>query len=370
MRSYIVIVSPSYGGAEKRFFDIFTCLRRSGEDVVLIAPSNLVDQLKADHQDRHDVLAALAPVAMGAWSRLEFVRRFRKLLQTLPRGCSFHYPLNCLWPLHLGRGDKVSMSVTDCTRVPGFFGGTRTSLWTWLAFFFVARIDILSPAIFSALRRYRTAKKMSLTPGGTFLVPSPPAAWRRFPTVVFLGRLISDKGVDDFLDVLPDVWPLLRERASQDVSFQIAGYGSLQEHVATRVAALARSGVPIVFVGYAVASELLASAAVLLSMQESTNYPSRVVAEALIAGCGAIVRDTGDSREFGHDLPGLVYCHARLDARELADQLALLLDRIMLEPGFSDVVRNTALAKFSSKHCIDYFRDVMSLASSSGLRPA
>ena len=86
MRSYIVVVSPSYGGAEKRFFDIFTSLLRKGADVVLVAPSSLVDQLKADHQDRQDVLAALVPVTMGAWSRLEFVSKFRKLLRTLPRG--------------------------------------------------------------------------------------------------------------------------------------------------------------------------------------------------------------------------------------------------------------------------------------------
>jgi glycosyltransferase involved in cell wall biosynthesis len=360
MRSYIVIVSPLYGGAEKRFFDIFVSLRRYGIDVAIVAPSSLVDQFKADYPDRDDVFSALTPVVMSTWSRLGFVLRFRRLLRTISPGCSFHYPLNCLWPLHLGRGDKVSMSVVDCTRVPGLFGGTRTILWTWLAFFFVRQIDVLNPTIFSEMRNYRAAKKMSLTPGGTFLVPSPPVASPRFPTVVFLGRLVSGKGVDDFLDVLPDVWALLLERAPKDVSFQIAGYGSLQKHVDKRVAALARSGVPIVFVGYAAAHELLARAAVLLSMQESTNYPSRVVGEALIAGCGVIVRDTGDSREFGQDLPGLVYCHARLDAREIADQLAMLLDRIMIEPGFSDEVRNTALAKFSSKRCIDYFRDVMS----------
>lgn len=359
MRSYIVLVSPSYGGAEKRFFDVFTSIRRSGEDVLLVAPSSLIDQLKADHQDRQDVLTALVSVTMGAWSRLEFVRRFRRLLQSFPLGCSYHYPLNCLWPLHLGRGDRVSMSVVDCTSVPGPFASKRTNVWDWISFFFVAKIDVLSPAIFSAMKRYSMAVRMSLTPGGTYLVPSPSVTSGKFPTIVFLGRLVPGKGVDNFLDVLPALWLGLSEMVPPGFEFQIAGYGSLQGHVAARVQTLARSGVPITFIGYAFAEPLLARSAVLLSMQEFTNYPSRVVAEALLAGCGVIVRDTGDSREFGDDLPGLVYCHGNLDAREMTTQLASLLNSVMLDPGFADKVRAAALERFSSKHYIDYFRDVI-----------
>jgi len=361
MRSYLVIVSPSYGGAEKRFFDVFTSLHRQGADIALIAPSSLVDQLKADHPDRPDVLAALMPVEMAGWSRLDFIRKFRRMLRTLPRGSSFHYPINCLWPLHLGRGDRVSMSVVDCTRVPALSGGTLTSAWTWLTFFFVGRIDVLSPTILAAMRNYRAAHRMSLTPGGTFLVPPPPHhASGKLPTAVLLGRLVPGKGVDDLLDVLPEVWSRLRGRAPQGFKFQVAGYGPLEGHVVERVGQLVRSGVPLEFVGYAAADALLSKAGVLLSLQEVTNYPSRVVAEGLMAGCGVIVRDTGDSRQFGSELPGLVYCKARLDATELADLLTMLLDKVMFEPTFSHAVRDAACSRFSSQLYIDYFRDVMS----------
>lgn len=359
MHTYIVIVSPSYGGAEKRFFDIFTSLRRSGSDVVLVAPSGLIDQLKTDHQDRQDVLKALVPVNMDSWNRFKFIFMFRRLLQTLPRGSSFHYPLNCLWPLHIGRGDRVSMSVADCTTVPSPFAYKRTSVWDWFSFFFVAKIDVLSPAIFSAMKKYRAAKWMSLTPGGTYLTPSPIVTSGKLPTIVFLGRLVPGKGIDDFLNVLPDLWEQLREKVPELFTFEIAGYGSLQDHVADRVKALAKSGVPIIFNGYASAEPMLARSAVLLSMQEVTNYPSRVVAEALFAGCGVIVRDTGDSREFGEDLPGLVYCHGNLNTREMADQIVSLLTSVMLDPDYSYEVRAVALERFSSKHYIDYFRKVI-----------
>lgn len=302
---------------------------------------------------------ASIPIAMQSWSRLGFILRFRALLRTFPRGAYFHYPLNCLWPLHIGRRDWVSMSVADCTSLPGPFAGKRTSVWAWISFFFVGRIDVLSPAIFSEMRRYRRAERMSLTPGGTYLVPSFPTALPKSPTVVILSRLVPGKGVDHFLDVLPHLWELLCHRAPRGTSFQIAGYGPLEGHVVARVAALSDIGVPIRFVGYAVADVLMAEAAIVLSMQELTNYPSRVVAEALMAGCGVVVRNTGDSREFGDDLPGLLYCHSDLDAGEIAGQIALLLEIVLRDAGSTERIRNAAIARFSSKHYVEYFSGVM-----------
>ena len=359
MPSYVVLVSPSVGGAERRFFDIFTRLRRSGADVSLIGPSSLIDQLVAEHPERSDLVPSLLSVPMGGWSRPTFVRRYRRLLATLPRRTRFHYPLNCLWPLHLGRGDRVSMSVADCTSVPSPRSRQRTSVWAWLAFFFVSRIDVLSPSIFAAMRGYRAAAKMSLTPGGTFLAAAPGGERAKLPNVVFLSRLVEGKGIGDLLDVVGAVWAALRGRVPDAFRFQIAGYGPLEHAIAERIGALAKSGVPIEFLGYAAADRVLPAAAVLLSLQEVTNYPSRVVAEALMAGCAVIVRDTGDSREFGSDLPGLVYCDARLDAQELAGQLATLVDRVLHTPGFAADIRRAAGARFSGDDYVDYFRVIV-----------
>jgi glycosyltransferase involved in cell wall biosynthesis len=359
MRSFIVIVSPSYGGAEKRFFDIFTALRRRGDDVALIAPSSLVVRLREDHPDRKDLADALISIDLPAWSRLAFMRRFRTLLKQLPRGAHFHYPLNCLWPLHLGRGDRITMSVADCTSVPGPLSRKRTDVWAWVAFHFCERIDVLSPAVYDAMKRGRHAPRMSLTPGGTFLVPPAPATGAKRPTAVFLGRLVPGKGLDALLDVLPATWTLLRDRVPSDFEILIAGYGTLEEHVATRAAALRERGVPVTFVGYAEANTVLAPAAVALSMQDTTNFPSRVVAEALMAGCGVIVRDTGDSRQFGEDLPGLAYCGAQLQADELAGHLATLTGSVLNDAAFRERTRAAAMKRFCSPGYLDYFHSVL-----------
>ncbi len=360
MRNYIIISSPSYGGAEKRFFDIFTSLARNGMDAFFVAPERLIQQLKRDHHDREDIFPLLLGLTIAKWSRLAFILALRRLLSTIPEGASYHYPLNCLWPLHVGRCDHVSMSMVDCTRVPALFGGTVASSWSWLSFFFVAKIDVLSPTIFEALQHSRNAAKMSLTPGGTYLVPPPDRGAFKQSSVVLLSRLIPGKGIDDFLIILPKIWNNLRDRGSLGVTFQIAGYGSLEPWVIGRVAELAEIGVPISFIGYATADDLFAESSVVLSMQEITNYPSRVVAEALMAGCGVIVRDTGDSRKFGNDIEGLLYCSPQLDPQELARQIELLLVRVQHEAGFKESVRKLAQNKFSAKKYVDYFRCLMS----------
>ena len=358
MRKFIVMVSPSYGGAEKRFFDVFTSLARSHDDVMFIAPARLIQRFKLDHPDRRDVFAFLLGLQIEKWSPLAFVLALRRLLRTLPKGATYHYPLNCLWPLHLGRGDSVSMSMVDCTRVPALFGGTVASAWSWFSFFYVAKIDVLNPSIYEALQSYSTSSRMSLTPGGTYLVPSTFRVVSKEPTVVLLSRLIQGKGVEDFIDVLPSIWNNLRKRGALRVAFQIAGYGSLEPWVVSRVEALTEMGVPISFIGYSTADDLFPVSSVVLSMQDITNYPSRVVAEALMAGCGVIVRDTGDSRKFGNDVTGLLYCGAKLDAIELAGQIEFLLKRVLHEVGFQDSVHSVANCKFSSTHYIDYFSNL------------
>ena len=89
MRSHIVVVSPSYGGAERRFFDVFTGLRRSGVDVVFIAPSTLIDELsRRPSPTARRVPRTRAGRQLRPWSRLAFIRRFPKLLRSLCRAAA------------------------------------------------------------------------------------------------------------------------------------------------------------------------------------------------------------------------------------------------------------------------------------------
>jgi glycosyltransferase involved in cell wall biosynthesis len=359
-QAYFVLVSPAYGGAEKRFFDIFRAMRQRGLNIELIAPSLLIERLRTDHGAGIEADGVHA-VPMQSWSPKQFIVGLRALLATLPRGSRFHYPMNCLWPLHIGRGDKVSMSVTNCINLPRAQAATRNANWTWLSFFFVKRVDVLSPRVFNAMRSYRMAPKMSLTPGGTFIEISELPTVPRRPVVALLTRLIPQKGIDDWLDVVPEIWDRMRAAAPADFAFEIAGYGPLQEHLVGRVDALFTRRIPIRFVGYADAAHYLPGVSAVVSMQEVTNYPSRVVAEGLVSGCAVIVRDTGDSAEFGK-LRGLHFCRPELDPAQLAEFIAQHFHSLSEDKHYPQSIRTEAIERFSAGSTVSYFADLLDMS--------
>lgn len=354
VQGYFVIVSPSYGGAERRFLDIFLAMRSAGHRVVFVAPSLLLDKLYADGLldagGRSDVLS----IPLEKWNPLKFIRHWWRILRTIPRGCSFHYPMNCLWPLHILRGDRVTMSITNCISPPAFQLRNRTGLWTRLSMVAADRVDVLSPAIFKYLSWSKPSAKLSLTPGGTFIGEFPVIKTQRRPMVGFLGRFVPFKGIDDWLDVLPELRGSLAKRGHPEIGFAMAGYGPLQDHVAQRVDELCRKGVNIELHTAVAATEFLPSLAVTVSMQEVTNYPSRVVAEALISGSGVLVRDTGDSRNFG-DLDGLEYCPPTLDPEIIAEKLVRLVEEVMTISGRSDQISENARLHFGASATVSYF---------------
>lgn len=359
MNKYIVIATPAYGGAEKRFFDIVMRLRSTGLDVKIIAPSILVEQFIKDHQNDDKVAAALISIEMRKWNRLEFVVKLFKLLRALPPKAIFHYPMNCMWFLHVGRDDIVSMSYTNCTKIATFYTLSFRTLRTWIAFFFVQRIDVLNPQIFMAMKSDYNFKKMSLTPGGTYLAPFDVPTLQKKPYVVLLSRFVKGKGIDNFFDVLPAVWDKLFGEVPIGFVFKIAGYGPLQEKVISRVNELSQSGVPIEFVGFVNSTNFFSESSIVLSMQKFTNYPSRVVAEALYCGCAVIVRDTGDSREFGENLPGLSYCMGNLDPNELAGIISKQLMLVLNESFYTEEIMDSAARRFSRDEYLLYFREIL-----------
>jgi len=359
MRKHIVIVSPAYGGAEKRFFDIYTALRREGEGIFYVAPSMLVGKLKADHPERSDVFDQLVTIQMDKWSAAGFIWQYRKLLRSLPSPSAFHYPMNCLWPLHISRKDVLSLSIVDCTTTPRITVRERNSALNYIALFFVRNIDILSPSVFEEIQKYSISRKATLTPGGSFLLPPVTIETTKDPTVTFFGRFIEDKGILDFLRVAPELWQSLRGRVPDGFRLKVAGYGPLEADVAAAINALQARNVPIDFEGYKSAEDAMRRSAIVLSLQQTTNYPSRVVAEALTSGCAVIVRASGDSTAFGNDLPGLAYCSDKLEVDQLAHIIAALVEQTYHNQAFCREIHTQALRRFYSSDYLDYFNGVV-----------
>lgn len=363
---YIVVFSPGYGGAEKRFFDIFRGLLNRGFSVKYVAPSSLTEKLLKDFGSDPNLSESVISIDSGPnWNRMKFIKGLWGALKSVPHGSHFHYPLTCLWPLHLLRRDQLSLSFVDCTSTPSLLNKKKTSVWAWFSFFLVKRIDILSPAVLKSLNNHSRENRMTLTPGGTFLLPKTLPTHLRQPKVCFIGRLVPGKGLEDFFDVLPNLWMHLKGDVPNNFSFVIAGYGLLADYAQERVRYFLAQGVPIEYAGFVDAEDLLSKSMIFLSLQVSTNYPSRVVAESLSSGCSVIVRDTGDSRSFGNDIRGLSYCKPSLDAKELSSAIKKSIFDFSIQPHLSQSISESAATRFGSSGYLDYFMNIFDLDSSS-----
>ena len=358
--SYIVLISPGLSGAEKRFFDIFCGLLQKGKRIKLIVPSMLAEILRAEYPER-DVFDQVIEIGMERWSRTMFVHQFRGLLKHLEKGSLFHYPMNTLPFLHLLRGDQVTMSICDCEVAPSPWKFSKRSFYTYLVALFSRKIDVLSPSILQqAAAQPLLKKKLQLTPGGTYIGGFNGELSEKEPVIAFVGRLEESKGIIDLLRVLPELWARIKDQVPPGFRVSIAGSGSLDLEVGRVVTELQQGGVPVSCHGYVRVIDFIKPVSIVLSLQQCTNYPSRVVAEALLSGASVIVRDSGDSRMFGDTLPGLHYCGFVLEAGEMAGVILSALSRYRADADYAGQVSRASQQAFCSQRYIDYFDALIS----------
>ena len=350
---YIVLVSIGIGGAEKRFFDIFRSFMGSNNDVFLVVSAALYKKLSIT-DDRNIIVIGHTDDGL-----IHFIIKYYKWLKTLNNAkANFHYPMNCLFFLHFFKAHRVSMSLTNCYFAPKLLTFKRSLIRQYLTLFFVSRVDVLNPNIYKTISKFKFTK-FTLTPNGTYVYPEIAYLPTKKPLYGFIGRLISGKGLENFLKKLPEIWELLQFKVSNDFSFFIAGYGALEKMVEQEVSNLQGMGIPIVFYGYRPAEELLKDARLVFSLQEKTNYPSRVVAEAMLNGCSVLVTDTGDSKSFGSFTYGLDYINPDLNPVEIANLILENENKYKNNFDHANKVREEGLQKFSSKEVLTYFLDIL-----------
>ncbi|MFS1947162.1 glycosyltransferase [Vibrio sp. J383] len=353
MKKYIVMVSGGIGGAEKRFFDIFKGLVTYDKEIYLVLPSCLFN-LISESEDVQPYLCNIVIVDMPAWSPIRFAWRFyNDVLKVAKNEDVFHYPLSPLFFLHLFGGKKFTISYCDCYKPPKLSTNNKNSTLQYIASFFSSKIDILSPDVFSLVKDKNPylKEKISLTPGGTYIYPTENRNEEKERKLVFLSRLEPNKGVEVLFSLLPKINEQLSLEAS--VRFEIYGLGSLSDFVTEQVEILRLKGINIDYLGYGDPKKVLPTAWVVFSLQEVTNYPSRVVAESLLEGCEVIILDTGDSRRFG-DKKGISYLDEKLE--NIEEIVNNIIERSTYNNiDIVNVIKNEARCSFSSSQYISYF---------------
>ena len=356
---YIVILSDDIGGSEKRFFDIYCALVERDPTVHFVAPGMLLDKLNLPSANSV-VRRNIVRLEILTWSVRNIVRALYPVISCAPKGSVFHYPINQLLFLHLLRGHRLSMSLCDCTRSPFDNKKSKHDYLVLLALHLASKVDVLSPTVYYKLQHKLSSvlvDKISLTPQGTYVNPHAyHVSENKRCEVIFLSRLEEQKGITDWLALLPDVWSRMKScSCAKTVSFLICGDGSLGEMTARRTAELRSAGIPVSFLGMVSPVEVFAEGRVVLSLQRQTNFPSRVVGEALLSGCSVVIRDNGDSRQFGN-MEGIFYIPDRLESNTLYDVLKPLLS-ITSNKVYENAknIRNEAMRLFSSRESVDYF---------------
>lgn len=356
------MLSPDYGGAELRFFDIFTEITKTYDDVFLIVPDCLSQKFSKDFYQRRRAIDKIIPIQIEDWGRWKLIRAFLKLLKTLPAGSTFHYPFNYLWPLHIIRNDKVLISLVDCHTSPTYFSFIKNNPWFLLSYIFAKKIDILRPSTFQWLKSQKSKKELSLTPRGTFQLKKPKITkFNKKLKIIYFARLEIEKGILEWLQIISTVDNILRSKYKTEAQFLISGYGSLEYYVEKSTQGLTKKGVNVKFIGKTNADTVFKEFGVFLSIQKYENYPSRIVAEALTRGCPVIISRIGDSENFPDIQYGINYISPNLNPEEISKRLFELQKKFNSFSNLSKTISKQSIKEFSHEDTINYYEDFFDL---------
>lgn len=349
---YVVIASNGVGGAERRFVDIFKGLIEQGHDCYLVLPGFLKDRLLNELDDFF--LAHVITIDMNRWSYLTFsYKLYFMLIRNSGYNSHFYYPLNPPFFLHI-LNKKCTYSISFCHSflIPKItlksFGLTMLRV----ASIFSKNIDVLNqPVLDDFLISNPWAKnKCSLTPKGTYVAKNGiDKIQEKSNKFVFMSRLIEGKGVDIFIKLVPKIHRILTEIGIANSSFHIAGEGPLIAYVVEEVEKLKTCNINAFYEGFCRPKNVFNNALCVFSLQDKTNFPSRVIAEALCYGCHVVALDTGDTKNFGN-LAGLYYLD--IEHKLLNEIIKCIVSSNAVT---SSIISKESIEYFSNKEYIDYF---------------
>ncbi|KLN65589.1 glycosyltransferase [Vibrio sp. VPAP30] len=350
MSKYLVIASPSIGGAERRFFDIFKSMNKNKEDIYLVAPSSLLQKLDNNYKLNDKIIS----IELARWSYVMFCFQFYfGVVSKSSKDDTFHYPLNPPFFLHYFPIRKFSISYCYCYAKPKISLKSIGLSFQRIAGVFASKVDVLSPAVYDELKK--SDKKFSLTPGGSFVDAADFNTDGKKNDVAIISRLEHGKGIDTYIKIVELLKSAELDLVQPLPKFRIYGEGTLKQRVENKVSDLSNRGVEVTYNGFASPQEILSESGVVFSLQTTTNYPSRVVVESLLSGSQVIVLNSGDTQEFGQ-VVGLHYLNEDLS------NLVEVFNAVSIEKmstGIKKDISEQAKVKFNSPSYLEYYKRVM-----------
>ncbi|MCT7975680.1 glycosyltransferase [Laspinema olomoucense] len=384
-KMYIVLIAVKIGGAEKRFIDIFYELVNLNKNTFLVVSQSIADYITNELPFIHENVIILGNKQEPL---LIFVIRYLHWLsKKIKEPGAYHYPINCLFFAHVFSKHQISSSFVQSDfnlSLPSLsyiksleyrekINACKMLVKHKLLLHCSHKVDVLNPSVYYKLihQHPEMSKKISQTTCGTYVnlnnflfqIDSNQLKIQnqREQNIVFMSRMIPKaKGIEDFLGIIKEVYDLIKESNFSQVKFLIAGAGPLVPEVLSQINTLNQKySIPIEFLGYQPSVKILIQSNIFLSFQKVNNYPSRVVAEALLSGTSVIIRDNGESRLFGDPHVGIEYVNDALVPIDVSTAIIKLLRQYQQDTYFSRKIHNAAVKRFCQSDTIKYFKKLM-----------
>ncbi len=353
---YIILPSTAIGGVEKRLAGLFLHLAEHDHDVRLVAANELVGLLRSSKEyvaiGRHEGRIDAFEGGHDAFAGLR--RHLRHIFASAPRGV-FHYGLASPLRLHAASSRRTLYTIPNASLAQY---NARGLIEVYGGILRATRVDVLDPSVFAQLTSRFPWRRgsFSLTPGSyvdlELFRPAP--AVEKKDLIVFCGLFSDEKQAPRLVGCIPTLLARLDAAGFSGAEILMLGRDPEGGTVTRRVAELGNPRVRAIFDPDP--RPHLARAKIFLSLQRSTNHPSKALLEAMASGCTPIVTDTRDSRRSAPDNLAR-YVPRDFTADDLADACITLLrtplDRL---DAHADAMRTFLGEHFSLRAMAAYYR--------------
>ncbi len=394
----VLNLSDNFGGAEKRYINLFNYLDKERDDFILVINNVLyqilneggilhpsknielfyppfyshkrVEKNAGDHKS-HTIEVDKKPAGIRSWlgANKYFVKTFiiwlsyTRFLFKLKRKYTFNWIYGVWsggmfsWPFCKLTGCKLIYSANSHNELSMFRGYLQYFDSQYSVVKHADRIDFLAPGLvreFEAEAGTIPASKISITPNSfadytNYLPQFPKENW-----VVFMSRLNHLKNPLLFCEAAK----LFGERYQvfSSVQFIIGGDGPMASAVQEFIAENPECNLK--YLGLVMKPwEILNKSKVFLAIGEYENYPSQIALEAMAAGNAIVATDVGDTRWLISENEGEL---VENNVEKICDAILELIsdDGICKQKGIN--ARHAALNKHSVESFVNYFVSLFS----------
>jgi glycosyltransferase involved in cell wall biosynthesis len=365
---YIVIFSPTIGGAEKRFVGLWIYFQEMGYgNIKLVVPLPLflkiqeTDEFRDINKYRQNLI-----ILRGKTRIWNLTYRVWRIGRSQDDKCVFHY-IGKLPPIiHWFLPHRTCLTLPS-TSIGRDQKKVREIALIYLSIRQANVIDVLDPDVYEYVRKLKWRSAPVFNTPGSYIKPEYYQSEKyenKRNWVVFLGRFPAndEKNVIKFVQSIPIMSDVLNKAGISDYHIFMLGHGEMENQVRDMLSDKIYRGIPIKFYFEKNPQDILKYSKVFFSLQKKTNYPSKSLIEALACGNLPVVTDVGTTRRIVNEEFGF-FVDSNFTSEDLAHKTAeiLLLDK----EGFA---RRTHKARefvennFSIKKNADYFLQLYKLA--------